>query len=135
MAQCKLCGTRYWFFSNHICKPQQMTKKNYTYPKTPVSNVYMKQTIRHDSELSDVNYSNQQQQMYAQQLLQQQVFLTSSSDDTCRPTYNEASATHHHECSPSTSNHSSSYDSGSSYSSDNSSSSYDSGSSSSSSWD
>ncbi len=35
MAQCKLCGTRYWFFSNHICKPQQVTKKNYTYPNTP----------------------------------------------------------------------------------------------------
>ena len=76
MAQCKSCGTRYWFFSNHVCKPQQVTKKNYTYPKTPVSNVNMKQTIRHDSESSDANYSNQQQQLYAQQLLQQQAFLT-----------------------------------------------------------
>ena len=129
MAQCKLCGTRYWFFSNHICKPQQVTKKNYTYPKTPVSNVTIKQTIRRDSDSSAVN-DLQQQQMYAQQLLQQQAFLTSASDDACRsepikPTIQG----HHHESVSAPS------DSGSSYSSDSSSSSCDSGSSSSSGWD
>nr|WP_213070218.1 hypothetical protein [Acinetobacter baumannii] len=94
MAQCKLCGTRYWFFSNHICKPRQVTKKNYTYPNTPLQNINTKQTIRRDSNSSAAN-DLQQQQMYAQQLLQQQAFLTSSSDDTCRSTYNEESATHH----------------------------------------
>lgn len=137
MAKCKLCGTRYWFFSNHICKPQQVTKKNDTYPKTPVQNIYTKQTIRRDSDSSAVN-DLQQQQMYAQQLLQQQAFLTSSSDDTCRSEPNEATASHHqHESSVSIpqSSYSPSYDSGSSYSSDSSSSSCDSSSSSSSGWD
>ena len=134
MAQCKLCGTRYWFFSNHVCKPQPVTKKNYTYPKTSVSNVNSKQTIQRDSESSDANYSTQQHQIYAQQQLQQQAFLTSASDNTCRsepmkPTVHN----HHHESvSSSYSHHSSSSDSSSSYSSDSSSSSCDSGSSSSS---
>lgn len=121
MAQCNLCGKRYWFFSQHKCeiKPRQTNST-----QTRSSDFYR-------SIASDTNEHIKQQQLI------HNIALTSSNDDTCRSTPVEDSYSHRSDSTNVTSsNHCHSYsDSSNSYSSDSSSSSYDSGSSSSSSWD
>ncbi len=122
MAQCKICGKRYWFFSQHKC---EIKSRHSNSTQTRSNDFYRSIT------------SNANEQIQQQQLIQQTIILTSSNDDTCRSTSIEVTGSHPSDSITLTSsNHChSSHDSGSSSSSDSSSSSYDSGSSSGSSWD